>query len=31
MQLNRYSDLMQLTESQYKKMNEAFTKTLKGI
>ena len=32
MQLNRYSDLMQLTESQYKKMNEAFTtKTLKKV
>lgn len=32
MQLNRYSDLMQETESQYKKMNEAFTtKTLKKV
>ncbi|MFV8346202.1 tyrosine-type recombinase/integrase [Flavobacterium sp. ZB4P13] len=32
MQLNRYSDLMQKTESQYKKINEAFTtKTLKKV
>lgn len=32
MQLNRYSGLMQETESQYKKMNELFsTKTLKKV
>lgn len=32
MQLNRYSDLMLETESQYKKINEAFTsKTLKKV
>jgi integrase len=32
MQLNRYSDLMQETESQYKKMNEAFSsRTLKKV